>query len=198
MNKIEIPFGYCHCGCGHKAPIAKRTYSHRGVRAGDPFRFIAGHASRVRYSERFWDKVDIGEPDACWEWNASRFANGYGHFHKSVSERHALAHRVAYELAHSPIPDGMYILHQCDNPACCNPAHLSIGTQADNMRGAMDRGRVHNGEAVSASILTERDVRAIRDRYVPYVVTAQMLAPEYGVSDSAIYAIIHGRNWRHV
>lgn len=198
MNTNDIPYGYCHCGCGEKAPIAKRTYKYRGVRAGEPFRFIAGHAPRVQYSKRFWDKVDIGGQDECWEWNRHRFANGYGSFHKSVQERHALAHRVAYELANGPIPDGLYVLHQCDNPACCNPAHLSVGTQYDNMADAVNRDRTRQGEAVTASVLTANDVHSIRERYVPYIITAQILAAEYGVSDSAIYAILSGRNWKHI
>lgn len=82
---------------------------------------------------RFWAKVDKGESDECWEWTAYRLWNGYGRF----GYRHGdvrYAHRVAYELAVGPIPDGLDIDHLCRNRACVNPAHLEPVTRSVNLR----------------------------------------------------------------
>ena len=89
---------------------------------------------------RFWSKVK--KTQDCWIWTASRTDRGYGSFGLDGKVRRA--HRVAYELAVGPIPDGMSILHACDNPPCVNPAHLRVGTQVQNMADELVRGRNHN------------------------------------------------------
>ncbi len=89
---------------------------------------------------RFWAKVDIGAPDKCWEWQASCNPAGYGGF--QFNGRFGKAHRAAWELANGPIPEGICVLHRCDNPPCCNPAHLWLGTYADNHRDAVAKGRI--------------------------------------------------------
>lgn len=98
--------------------------------------------------QRFWTKVDTSNgPDACWPWIASTFRErrGYGKFQAGTSRETArivYAHRYAWELANrSEIPPGMFACHRCDNPVCCNPRHIFIGTPADNMRDMSDKGR---------------------------------------------------------
>jgi HNH endonuclease len=85
---------------------------------------------------RFWDKVLVG--DGCWEWQATR-RGGYGRYR--IDGRLEDAHRVAYRLWFGPIPDGLDVLHSCDNPSCVRPAHLRVGTHAENMAEAVARRR---------------------------------------------------------
>lgn len=92
---------------------------------------------------RFWSKVKTGDPKDCWPWQASVFGFGYGAFRYGA--RTLRAHRVAWILARGgSIPDGLSVLHRCDNPPCCNPLHLKLGTQMDNTEDRMRRGRSRN------------------------------------------------------
>jgi len=88
--------------------------------------------------KRFLRKLSIG--DGCWEWQASKKRRGYGQFWCKGKNR--VASRVAYRHFKGPIPDGMCVCHTCDNPGCCNPAHLWLGTYTDNMQDASTKGRM--------------------------------------------------------
>jgi hypothetical protein len=92
---------------------------------------------------RFWSKVQRAA--GCWEWQAGKFRNGYGMFgagrFPDGRSDTRYTHRVAYELTHGPIPNGLQVLHTCDNPPCCNPAHLQLGTHLDNMQDSARKGR---------------------------------------------------------
>lgn len=111
-------------------------------------------------SARFWDSVDrSGE---CWIWKGSTNRLGYGWFWWNGKNQRA--HRVAWELTHGPISDDLFVLHDCDTPECVNPAHLYLGTQADNMRDKVSRDRQTKGEQVSTAKLKEDDVLEIRER----------------------------------
>lgn len=93
--------------------------------------------------ELFWLKVARGDPDECWEWQAGCDDDGYGTFRHDGKMKKA--HRLAWIFcSRGPIPDGLVVMHSCDNPPCCNPAHLSLGTVADNNRDRHNKGRSKN------------------------------------------------------
>lgn len=85
----------------------------------------------------FWHKALVG--DGCWEWQASTYGIGYGQFHRDGVM--TPAHRMAWQLTHGSIPDGMVVCHRCDNPPCVRPDHLFLGTNKDNSRDMVAKGR---------------------------------------------------------
>ena len=89
-------------------------------------------------AERLRDKL-IATPGGCLEYQGVRNSDGYGQI--KVDGKMLLAHRVAYELAHGPIPSGLCVCHRCDNPSCCNPDHLFLGTHNENVKDMIDKGR---------------------------------------------------------
>lgn len=123
-----------------------RAYRAR-VRAGLP-------SPRRPLSVRFWDRVDrSGGPDACWPWTGPTKPSGHGvvrYDHTTTN-----AHRMAWQLTKGDIPEGQRVLHDCpdgDNPACCNPSHLWLGTQADNLHDMVAKGRAHWQRAGAAGV----------------------------------------------
>lgn len=145
-------------------------------------------------TERFWAKVATKGPGDCWLWTASTSTSGYGHI--GVAGRLRQAHRFSWELHRGVIPAKMYILHRCDTPACVNPAHLFMGTHAENMADRNRKGRAaHNrGEQHGCAKLTEAQVLAIRDS----TQTQKTLAAKYGVSISTISLILKRDVWTHL
>jgi hypothetical protein len=155
-----------------------------------------GPYKRRPLAERFWSKVAIAGPDECWEWTASRTTFGYGQI--NIDHKPQRAHRVAWELAHGPIPDGLCVLHSCDNPPCVNPAHLRIGTDAENIVDMWSRERRTRsprlrGEAHGRAKLTDAQVAAIRERFAAGE-SQSALGREYGVSQSQVHLIVRGES----
>lgn len=158
--------------------------------------------------DRFLLHVDqSGGETACWPWTGGRFQNGYGRI--SFGGKSLGAHRISFELFVGPIPAGMFVCHNCpggDNRWCVNPAHLWVGTLAENNRDqsvkGVAQGNRHHigfpGEAHPHSKLTDADVVAIRSRYTPKKVTVKMLAAEFGISETSVRDIVHRRSWSHV
>ena len=88
---------------------------------------------------RFWSKVDRSNADGCWEWTAAKSPFGHGNFH-CQNQMHR-AHRISWVVTHGEIPNNSFVLHKCDNPKCCNPQHLFLGTQSDNVADMISKGR---------------------------------------------------------
>jgi hypothetical protein len=153
----------------------------------------------------FWTRVDRSSgPDACWEFNGHRNHAGYGVVNCGVGRkgRHAvLAHRLAFIDTFGPLPPGKpFVLHSCDHPPCCNPAHLRAGTKKDNAADRLVRGRDgdHKGVANGRSKLTDEIVAEILARYTGARGQRAQLAREFGVTAPMIGHIISGRNWTHL
>lgn len=146
----EIPYGYCHCGCGQKTRIAEWSRKRSGDVRGQPIRFINGHNARRNIEERFWEKVNKDGPThpnceaQCWVWAGSLNTKGYGLI--SSNGGNIVTHRISYELHNGSIPDGLLVLHRCDRPSCVNPNHLFLGTHQDNMDDMAAKGRSTRGK----------------------------------------------------
>jgi hypothetical protein len=101
----------------------------------------ADESTRTRHLEAIprVAAVSGAQPNGCWEWEGSRDESGYGH--TTIARRPISTHRLSWETAFGPIPRGLVICHRCDNPPCFNPAHLFLGTYADNARDCLQKGR---------------------------------------------------------
>lgn len=146
-------------------------------------------------AERLQRRLTVDEND-CWIWQGHT-RNGYGRLNMGAAygRRRIDAHRLAYQLAHGPIEDGLVVCHHCDVRACCNPTHLFLGTQRQNMDDMLAKGRSSPGELRPQARLTTEAVRAIR---AASGFTQQELAERYGVSQSNISAVLLRKSWRHV
>lgn len=144
--------------------------------------------------ERYELAVDRRGDDECWGWTA-RTSHGYGVL--SRNRKNVLAHRFSYEREYGTIPDGMHVCHRCDNPPCTNPKHLFLGTQAENMRDAANKGRTARGERHPHAKLTERQVSDIRKLYAGGLAKVR-IAELFGVNSTTVHYVVTGHAWRHV
>ncbi len=142
--------------------------------------------------DRFWSMVSKQGSGDCWEWTAGTYRRGYGAFH--LNNRSFGAHRIAYYLAMGIDPQGLCVCHSCDNPPCCNPAHLWTGTHLDNNLDMKAKGRLEQG----GRKLNESDVRTIRKLYKAGNVFERELGAMFGVTQKNISHIITRRNWPNV
>jgi|SRR5579875_1134712 len=161
------------------------------------------------WQDRFWARVDKSGPvvrpelGPCWVWTGQRATTGYGSL--SRNRRPYMSHRLSWELHFGEIPEGtgahgVCVLHRCDNRLCVNPAHLFLGSQADNVRDMDAKGRRVTRhlrhEQHPRAKLASADVAFIRERYAQGGVTHRDLARKYGVDRTTVTAILRGVNWR--
>lgn len=125
---MEVPYGFCHCGCGEKTTVPVETHRTRDRVKGRPMRFVHGHHNRPSPQEY------IEDPDTgCWLWQWGQNRQGYGKLHRDGQQ---LAHRWYYIQLRGPIPEGLVIDHLCLNKGCVNPDHMEPVTAAENaLRG---------------------------------------------------------------
>lgn len=165
--------------------------------------FVCSDACQV------WSKILVGDEDECWPFMSSRDSHGYGWL--KVGGVALKAHRLAFKFANGHLPkwtgkaDGPVVMHMCDNRACCNPNHLKIGTQDENISDMVQKGRCRNGrqptydecprgEKHGNTFISEETARYILES----IKTAKELADELGTSLSLVKQIRNGRTWGHV
>lgn len=154
-----------------------------------------GGRPRVPLADRFWARVAVRGADACWEWTATRDKDGYGKIRTGGGGSPTVrSHRVSWELRHGPIPDGLWVLHRCDNPPCVNPAHLFLGTPKDNVQDSVRKLRKAMGERGPRAKLTREKVLWARGA-VCVGATIPALARLYGVSGNSLRFAVSGRTW---
>jgi len=191
-------------GC-HKPAVGRGCCSkhyYRLMRHGSPdaVKQIVGSDE-----ERFWSKVDRRSPNECWPWMAKSRISGYGVITMGGRlGRHKLAHRVAWEFTNGPIPSGegyhgTVVMHECDNRLCCNPAHMKLGTQLDNVRDMDGKGRASRGNSPVGrghpnAKLTDESVVFIRCSDAGHT----ELARRFGVDKATISRIRKRQTWKHV
>jgi hypothetical protein len=136
------------------------------------------------------------EPEACWPWTGAVNNAGYGKF--QLDGRTLGAHKVAWQLINGPVPDGLFVCHRCDNPPCCNPAHLFLGTPAENTQDMHRKNRypVRRGAKHHKAKLTDQQVAEIRQRLQDAATPYSLLAAEFGVSKSTIWRVARRLNWK--
>lgn len=146
-------------------------------------------------AERFFEFC-ISEPNSgCWLWLGGVGEKGHGRFNVGNSLQ-VQAHRFSWELHNGPVPDGLWVLHQCDNPPCVNPEHLFLGTCLDNHRDMIAKGRKVSaiGEANPKTNLTEQDVLNIRADTRPLAV----IGADYGFDKQHVWKIKRRWYWKHI
>jgi hypothetical protein len=142
--------------------------------------------------QAFIDSVlAAGDGPECIEWTGTHRSFGYGQL--QVDGKSTAAHRYLYELAFGPIPAGMKVCHSCDNPPCVRPSHLFLGTQKDNIRDCMTKGRFKpgwhghpRGQFHPRASMTDDQVRAIRREYAAGGIKQKDLAAKYGIAQPTV------------
>ena len=143
--------------------------------------------------ERFHQKYAIDCTTNCWNWQGYLDKDGYGSLAVD-SHKRLKSHRLSYELHKGKIPEGLFVIHECDNPSCVNPKHLDVGTHLDNMIDMKSKDRGRKGETIPWSKLTEEqaiDCLSGRLRQFEF-------AKLYGISKSTVCNLQSGKNWKHL
>lgn len=154
--------------------------------------------------ERFWYKVKKSED--CWEWQAARMSSGYGMMRlNGVSTG---AHRISWMLHYGDIPKGVCVCHKCDNRLCVRPDHLFLGTQADNIRDMMNKGRIARGKQLNHpnqkgdknhnAVVTEKQVRHVLLMYYKENKKQAEISRIVGLTYANVWAIVHRKSWKHI
>ncbi len=145
---------------------------------------------RGAIAPRFWAQIHIRSDDECWLWGGTMLMSGYGRIY--WRGKNWRAHRLMWTLTHGSIPEGLLICHHCDNKRCCNPAHLFIGTNADNMNDRIPKARKRGAEK-----LTDADVLEIRARRTCGELL-ESIAIDFPVQKNQIGRICRRIQWKHI
>jgi len=152
-----------------------------------------GKSKRLDVDKAFNERYTIA-PNGCWEWTSYKSKKGYGTIF--TVDGTILAHRYSWEKVNGPIPKGLFACHRCDNPSCCNPDHIFIGTQMENIQDCVAKGRrnTRKGTAVNTNKLTEEQVlRVFYDTRL-----AKEVAKDFGISHYTVAGIRLKKSWKHL
>lgn len=181
-DSINIPPGYCHCGCGERTKPARRTSGERGLVKGEPTFYLWGHQRRgsFKLGPRYLEE-NRGYKTPCWIWQPKARNNGYAPtYHEGKNQP---AHRVYYEQRYGPIPKGLVLDHLCRVRDCVNPAHLEPVTQAENSRRG-NQAKLH-----------PLQVKEIRKLHAQGVLSQTLIAKKYSVSIATISRAVNRKSW---
>lgn len=153
--------------------------------------------------DSFWSKVNIKDNSReCWEWMGAKKPKGYGNVR--INRKYLLSHRVAFEIVNGKIPDGYIVCHICDNPSCCNPNHLMLGTHKSNVADMLIKNRqkkysyaTRMEKNVNAK-LTKEKVMEIRNLYENKILNQYELAKKYSVSQTCIGYVVRRKTWTEI
>lgn len=147
----------------------------------------------------FWSRVKIGNENECWNWSMALNSKESKYGIMWIFGSKYKAHRLAYTFSKGDT-GSLLVCHTCDNPTCCNPSHLFLGTSKDNAQDCISKGRFKKeiGEDRYCAKLNQEAVRDIRENYKKRIVGAPVFMKKYNVSQTAIFNVIHGIRWKHV
>jgi len=186
----------CKCKCGKTQDIAVTALEHGKSKSCRSCAFIKMH--KRNREGLFWSHVDILSDNDCWNWELTVNDGGYGQTTKAEFGTSA-AHRIAWQYTNGKLDSPIFVLHKCDNPKCCNPKHLYLGTHRDNMDDMVNRNRRKGkgcGAANGRAKLTQEQAEEIREHYKKCKISQEKIAGWYGISQRAVSAII--RNERYI
>ena len=146
--------------------------------------------------DRIYDNIKEDDETGCFIWQKSKDSWGYGHIR--IHGKLHKTHRIMYEEYVGEIPEGMKVCHRCDTPSCCNPDHLFLGTDADNMRDRDNKDRQARGESHGTSKLTEEDVKSIKELLSEGDLKQHELSAIFNVGSDVISRINTGKAWKHI
>ena len=147
--------------------------------------------------ERFNAKWEIDE-NGCWIWTGAKLPKGYGFIKIPKTRRQIYAHRLSFLISGGTIPEGMNVLHRCDNPACVNPTHLFVGSQKDNLQDMAEKHRHLCGEKNTEAVLTAPDVVKIKKLLAMNAFSQTEIGRMFGVAQITISRIHRGLRWKHI